>query len=216
VLAFDSHAFNLTDADTTLHARVNFYYTANLERKLVPVNVIDNLYIAAGQAPFTRQTHCANYTVPQGDSVTIMTFHTHRRGEHSWVNHPALGMIYENFDYNDPLYKRFDPWLDFDSPDPAARTLEYCATYSNGLSAQDVPDFDLVTRNSRMPEGSSCTPVACVSGKLTAPCSTDADCDTEPGSGDGFCDACAITSGITTENEMFVLMPWQAKPAATP
>jgi hypothetical protein len=216
VLAFDSHAFNLTDADTTLHARVNFYYTANLERKLVPVNVIDNLYIAAGQAPFTRQTHCANYTVPQGDSVTIMTFHTHRRGEHSWVNHPALGMIYENFDYNDPLYKRFDPWLDFDSPDPAERTLEYCATYSNGLSAEDVPDLDLVTRSSRMPEGSSCTPIACVSGKLTAPCSTDADCDTETGSGDGFCDACAITAGITTENEMFVLMPWQAKPAAAP
>jgi len=213
VLAFNSHAFNLTDEDTVLHARVNFYYTDNLARKLVPVNVIDNLRIAAGQLPFTRETHCAEYTVPAGDSITVMTFHTHRRGEHSRVIHPTLGMIYENFDYNDPLYKRFDPWLDFDSPDPADRTLEYCATYNNGLLPDGSPDLELVTRASRMPEGSSCTPVACVSGKVAKACSTNADCDSEPGAGDGFCDACPINGGITTEDEMFVLMPWIAKPA---
>lgn len=216
VLAFNSHAFNLSGEDTVLHARVNFYYTDKLDRKLIPVNVIDDLYVAAGQAPFTRETYCANYTVPQGDSVTVMTFHTHRRGEHSWVNHPTLGMIYENFDYNDPLYKRFEPWLDFDAPDPADRTLEYCATYNNGLTANDQPDVDLVTRNSRMPAGKTCTPVACVSGKVGAPCATDADCDSAAGASDGFCDACAITQGTTTEDEMFVLMPWQAKPAAAP
>jgi hypothetical protein len=214
VLSFNSHAFNLTDQSTTLHARVNFYYTKNLDRKLVPTNVTANNRIAAGQAPFTRQTYCAEYTVAQGDSITVMTFHTHRRGEHSWVNHPTMGMIYENFDYNDPLYKRFDPWLDFDSPDPADRTLEYCATYNNGLLPNDDPDVDLVRRASRMPEGAACTPEACVSGKVTAACSTHADCDSEPGAGDGSCDACPITGGVTTEDEMFVLMPWIAKPAA--
>lgn len=213
VLGFNSHAFNLTEQDTVLHARVNFYFTENLERKLVPVNVIDDLYIAAGQPPFTRKTYCGEYTVPRGDSITVMTFHTHRRGEHSWVNHPSLGMIYENFDYNDPLYKHFDPWLDFDSPDPAERTLEYCATYNNGLTLDDEPDIGLVTRASRMPEGRSCDPVACVAGKIAEPCAEDEDCDTAEGAGDGSCDACPITRGTSTEDEMFVLMPWQAKPA---
>ena len=208
VLAFNSHAFNLSEQDTVLHARVNFYFTADLTRKLVPVNVIKDLRIAAGQAPFTRETHCAKYTLSQGDSIALLTFHTHRRGEHSWVKHPKLGMIYENFDYNDPLYKRFDPWLDFDSPDPAERTLEYCATYNNGLTSNDEPDLELVTRASRMPEGSSCKPVACVAGDVAAACSTDADCGAT-----GSCDACPINGGISTEDEMFVLMPWVAKPA---
>jgi hypothetical protein len=124
VLAFNSHAFNLSDQDTVLHARVNFYYTDQLDRKLVPVNVTNNIRIAAGQAPFTRQTHCASYTVPQGNAITVLTFHTHRRGEHSWVNHPTLGMIYENFDYNDPLYKRFEPWLGWTSSRSSATSID--------------------------------------------------------------------------------------------
>ena len=186
VLGFNSHAFNLTEEDTVLNARVNFYFTDNLARKLLPVNVTDNRRIATGQAPFTRKTYCAKYTFNPGESIAVMTFHTHRRGEHSWVNHPSLGMIYENFDYEDPLYKRFDPWLDFDSPNAADRTLEYCATYNNGLWPDDQPDLDLVTRASRMPEGSSCKPVACVSGKVAEPCVSNADCDSVPGAGDGF------------------------------
>ncbi len=31
----------------------------------------------------------------------------------------------------------------------------------------------------------------------------DAACDSSPGAGDGFCDACQIMGGVTTENEMF-------------
>lgn len=30
----------------------------------------------------------------------------------------------------------------------------------------------------------------------------DAICDTSPGAGDGSCDGCSITGGVTTENEM--------------
>ena len=30
----------------------------------------------------------------------------------------------------------------------------------------------------------------------------DAVCDTTPGAGDGYCDACSIMGGVTTENEM--------------
>jgi hypothetical protein len=50
-----------------------------------------------------------------------------------------------------------------------------------------------------------CTPVACVAGKVTEPCTEDVDCDSSPGAGDGWCDACKITGGESTENEMFVL-----------
>jgi hypothetical protein len=42
-----------------------------------------------------------------------------------------------------------------------------------------------------------------------APCGgvgDDATCDSFTGAGDGFCDACAITAGLTTEDEMFILV----------
>jgi hypothetical protein len=54
--------------------------------------------------------------------------------------------------------------------------------------------------------------VACVAGKVMAACSTDHDCDSAPGANDGDCDACPIKAGPTTENEMFVMMPWYVLP----
>jgi hypothetical protein len=32
----------------------------------------------------------------------------------------------------------------------------------------------------------------------------DRSCDSPPGAGDGWCDACTLTGGVTTENEMFI------------
>src|SRR5439155_1766080 len=37
-----------------------------------------------------------------------------------------------------------------------------------------------------------------------AACSTNQDCDSAPGRNDGVCDACPITGGESTENEMFI------------
>ncbi len=34
----------------------------------------------------------------------------------------------------------------------------------------------------------------------------DAFCDSTPGAGDGLCDACPVHGGVTTEDEMFVLL----------
>ena len=31
-------------------------------------------------------------------------------------------------------------------------------------------------------------------------------CDSSPGKGDGICDACALTGGLTTDDEMFILI----------
>jgi hypothetical protein len=141
-----------------------------------------------------------------------MTGHTHRRGKHFWVTDSSGSQIYENFVYNDPVYKHYQPWLDFPSADAAQRTLKFCATFNNGLKADGSPDLELVTRASKMPVRTSCTPVACVAGKVGAACSANAECDSAQGAGDGLCDACPITQGTTTENEMFVLMPWLILP----
>jgi hypothetical protein len=54
--------------------------------------------------------------------------------------------------------------------------------------------------------------VACVAGKVAAACKSDTDCDSTAGAGDGDCDACPIKGGQTTENEMFVMMPWYVLP----
>jgi hypothetical protein len=62
------------------------------------------------------------------------------------------------------------------------------------------------------PPNADCEAVSCTAGKVGASCKANSDCDTAAGAGDGECDACAITSGVTTENEMFVLMPWYVLP----
>ncbi|MET0343102.1 MAG: hypothetical protein ABW252_18990 [Polyangiales bacterium] len=213
ILWFNSHAFNLTDEDTELEARVNYFYAKDRKREMRPVNVAENNWIADGQAPFTRKTYCKKHVVPLNHSLAMMTGHTHRRGEHFWVTDAAKKKIYESFDYNDAEYRHYTPWLEFTSPNNADRTLEYCATFNNGLTKDDKPDLNLVTRKSRMPSGTSCVPTACVAGKVTAACKTNAECDSAPGRGDGSCDACPIKGGQTTENEMFVMMPWYVLPA---
>jgi hypothetical protein len=126
------------------------------------------------------------------------------------VTDPNAELIYDNYSYSDPVIQHYDPPLAFDSPTRAERTVRYCATYNNGVGADGLPDVDLVTRASRVPMSAQqfigrCTPVACVAGKVAAPCSVDADCDSSPGASDGWCDACPITGGESTENEMFVL-----------
>ncbi|MDB4976692.1 MAG: hypothetical protein JWN48_5033 [Myxococcaceae bacterium] len=209
---FNSHAFNLTTEDTLLESRVNFFYATERKQEMRLMTDSSQVYIAAGTPPFTRKTFCAKSVVPQHYQIATLASHTHRRGEHFWVKDPSGQQIYESFDYSDPAYTRFSPWLLFDAPDEASRTLEYCATYNNGLTRDDKPDLGLVTRASRMPERTSCTPVACVAGKVTAACTTDRDCDSTAGSNDGDCDACPITAGPTTENEMFALMPWYVMP----
>jgi hypothetical protein len=90
------------------------------------------------------------------------------------------------------------------------RTLHYCSLYNNGVAADGSPDPTAVTRASQVPpQGFHCTPTACVAGKVGAPCAGSSDgpsCDSTPGANDGSCDACSITGGESTENEMFILI----------
>jgi hypothetical protein len=212
VLWFNSHAFNLTTEDTVLDARMNFFYAKERMRKMVPTNIVRN-EVPNGLAPFTTKTFCSTAVVPRDYRIAMLTGHTHRHGTRFWARDAMGQQIYESFVYNDPIYTHFDPWLEFDAPDEASRTIEFCAEFNNGVKKDGSPDVHMVTRKSRMPPpNATCTPVACTAGKVGDACTADRDCDSSAGAGDGECDACPITSGLTTENEMFVLMPWYVLP----
>jgi hypothetical protein len=213
VIYWNTHAFNLTAEDSVMHGRLNYLFADNQK---YPVNNVFNAsrIFAANAAPYTTQTVCSDHVLPQGARLFALTSHTHKRGKlfQAWA--PDGSQIFENHVYNDPVKQGFDPPLAFDSADPAERTIRYCALYNNGLDDDGSANVETVTRASRVPESArrtigGCKPVACVAGKVGAACAgsdDDASCDSSPGAGDGDCDACRITGGESTENEMFILI----------
>lgn len=213
ILLWNSHAFNLTDKDHPMNARLNYYFTD--DRQFVASGIFDASKIFAPNAePYTTQVICNDHLLPQYARLFSLSSHTHQRGKRFTVELPDGSLIYESFVYNDPLNAEFDPPLAFDSSNPADRTLRYCSLYNNGVAPDGSPDPDTVTRRSRIPYSAQssiglCKPVACASGKIGEPCDgvdDDATCDSSPGAGDGWCDACRITGGESTENEMFILI----------
>jgi len=214
VVYWNSHAFNLTSSPHRLNGRINFLFSKDSRFPVQPIFDVTNLF-KPNAPPFTTATTCGKHVLPQGTRLFGITSHTHRRGKRFWVTLPDGTRIFENLIYNDPNKQVFEPPLEFDSPDPAQRTLDYCAFFNNGVAEDGSPDPETVTRASRVPESAylagvgMCRPVACVSGRIGAACNgvgDDRTCDSAPGANDGFCDACAITPGESTENEMFILI----------
>jgi hypothetical protein len=213
ILFWNSHAFNLTDEDTTMHARLNYLFAKDQSYPVQGIFDISKIF-AAHTPPFQTSTVCNDYILPQGARLFSLSSHTHRHGKHFTVDAPDGTRVYESFIYNDPVTARYDPPLVFDSADATHRTLHYCSLYNNGVAADGSPDIVAVTRYSRLPASARnsiglCTPDACVAGKLGAKCNgagNDRACDSQPGAGDGWCDACPITGGESTENEMFILI----------
>ena len=138
------------------------------------------------------------------------------------ASQPALrdaqeSLLYTNFIYNDPLVLPFLPPKQMGGAQALdeERSITYCALYDNGFS-----DPATVKKQSTSPPpplgiplGGPCgTPSGCTEGKIAAACSGDtpeernASCDTAPGAGDGICDACVLIGGVTTEDEMFLLL----------
>ncbi len=213
VLYWSPHAFNLTSEDFLLNGRLNFTFTRDARFPLVPIFNVGTIFIADAE-PYTIETYCSKHLLARGTRLFGLTSHTHKRGKRFWVTGPDGTMLFENTIYSDPIKQAYDPPLEFDSPNPADRTLTYCATYNNGVAADGSPDPQTVTRASRVPLSArqtigACIPVACAAGKIGAACNgenDDASCDSSPGAGDGDCDACRITGGESTENEMFILI----------
>ncbi len=116
---------------------------------------------------------------------------------------PAESLLYTTLSYADPLVLQFQPSQLF-APRGAPgthRTLTFCALYDNGFT----DPRDVKRRSMNPTNGEPCRPTHCAEGAVGTPCSRDAQCDTSPGSGDGFCDACSAGFGVTTDDEMFVL-----------
>ncbi len=129
--------------------------------------------------------------------------------------------LYFSTEYSDPLQLNLDPPISHDSPDVEDRTYLYCSLYDNG-SGEDSPP---VKRQSTSPVppplifndilippefigdliGGPCpdTTVACLGGPNEGMLcgGSDAVC----GAG-GICDACPVHGGVTTGDEMFILL----------
>ncbi len=137
---------------------------------------------------------------------------------------PATAPDYRSFDYGDPLYQRFagDEIMSFDSPDVDARTFKYCSLWDNGESNPAE-----VRRESIKPDAETCdfidvfAPLANMAGLgvTTCGCVPEArSCFGGPSQGlacngddsvcgeGGVCDACPGGGGVTTEEEMFILL----------
>ncbi len=216
IVYWNSHAFNLTAKDHVMNARVNVYFAGPENQQIRARGIFDISQIfSPSTPPFEESTLCGDYLLPQNAHLFGLSSHTHQRGKHFTADLPDGTRLYESFVYNDPLNLVIDPPLVVDSPDPAERTIRFCSLYNNGRNPDGTPNIQEVTRYSRLPQSvfqpgvpGRCRPVACVNdGKIGAPCdgeNDDAACDTSPGAGDGWCDACAITGGESTENEMFL------------
>ena len=228
LIFWNSHAFNLTAADTQMNAWVNFRFATDRRYRLQGYGGGNNGFgifrlMEEGAAPYTEKVMCGQTTLPKGARLTGLNSHTHKHGKHFWYELPSGEHIYDSFVYNDPLQKYFDPPLAFDQDDPAERVLKFCSLYNNGVDGDGNPDPKGVTRASRIQYGITlggartplglCEPVRCVNpGAYDVDCDDgiagnqagdDAACDSSPGAGDGVCDACPIMGGVTTENEMF-------------
>ncbi len=137
---------------------------------------------------------------------------------------PQDALLYANYVYNDPVVLRFDPPIELDG-DAANydRTFTYCGHYDNGSTEPQT-----VKRRSTSPPagvifnafavGGPCAvnKTQCIGGaKQGQLCNgNDAACESSPGAGDGDCDACPVTGGFRTEDEMFILFGnfWVTEP----
>ena len=133
--------------------------------------------------------------------------------------------MYESRNYNDPLQLTFEPPVPLDAASGEDRTYLYCSVYDNGSGVGSPPVKRISTTPTpplifgiSLPLGGPCPDfppagdpeggAACLDGsKKGEKClGNDSFCDSAPDAGDGSCDACPIRGGVTTEDEMFILL----------
>jgi hypothetical protein len=216
IIYWNSHAFNLTTKDHVMHARVNVYFAGADHQDIRARGIFDiSKIFSPNAAPFEESTLCNDIVLPQNAHLFGLSSHTHKRGKHFTADLLDGTRLYESFVYNDPLNLDIDPPMVFASGDPAERTIHFCSLYNNGRNPDGTPNVEEVTRFSRLPQSvfqpgvpGRCRPVECVNeGMVGKPCNGENDgasCDSSPGAGDGWCDACPISGGESTENEMFL------------
>lgn len=213
VVIWNSHGFNLT-SKTAAIGQYNTFWYAHPEERVYPVRrIFDTRYIfAMNVPPYEKREYCASFTLPRYAHLADISSHVHKRGVfwRTWLPSNQVGCTpgactpnttdpdYISKAYNDPLNLEFDPPLTYDGANDDDRTIKYCSVFDNGA---DFPE--LVKRKSTLPEGSAgCQQLFCYGGdKKGQSCTMDSDC----GAG-GVCDACTVSGGVTTEDEMFIML----------
>ena len=214
VIIWNSHAFNLSNKATTIEQYNSFEFATPAESTYRNRGIFDakNIFVA-NVPPYERRTYCSTTTLPIGARLTELGSHAHKRGVfwQTWLppQDPTCSVNngcepnstppdYVSRVYNDPLTINYDPPLEYDGLMRKERTIKFCATYDNG---QEFPD--LLKRNSTS-VGTKCLGKAFCAGGPTPGLACGAD-DSICGDG-GSCDACPVVGGVTTEDEMFILL----------
>jgi hypothetical protein len=233
-MVWNSHAFNLTDQATTNEQYFNIYFAGENDRTYPAQAIFDsNDIFVQNVPPFEQREYCRTFTLPKGARLYQFSSHTHKRASLFRIWGPGITdrcgsedpikpedcppgpdgqQIFTTTDYSDPMQLTFDPPLEFTLDDESSRTFKFCALYDNGFT-----DPMHVKRRSLTPApplpiplGGPCRDnvVACLSGpKKGQLCGgNDRFCDTDAQTPDGVCDACPLTGGVTTEDEMFILL----------
>jgi len=177
--------------------------------------LIRGVSIVLGDAPVAD---CKRFDMDDDGQVTIADLVAAVDSTtESPLRDPQESLLYTNFIYNDPLVVDYDPpkAMGGKSSLKDERSLTYCALYDNGYS--DPTDVKKQSTSPPpplgIPLGGPCAvATGCTAGDVLAPCSGNSDaernasCDSTPGAGDGVCDACDLKGGVTTEDEMFLLL----------
>ena len=238
---WDSHAFNLTQQNTSVEQWMNLEF-ATADETIYPRHQIfdaDDLFGMGRIDAYSSKEVCTTFTIPRYGQLLTLSSHTHRFGKEFRVWYPPNAVCdtddpdcgpvdrepeYRSFDYEDPLYQRFigDDILSFDSENEEDRTFRYCALYDNG---ENNPME--VRRESMKPEAETCDFVdgivrfAQAAGIQLYACGCEPEertCFGGPNQGlacngddaacgaGGVCDACPAGGGVTTEEEMLLLL----------
>jgi cysteine-rich repeat protein len=229
LIIWNSHAFNLTTEDTEMEAWLNMTYTD--QRTWPAQGLFNSTYIFTQEVlPFEQEEYCATHTFPENAHLFQLTSHTHKRGirwryfsppqtpcgsggttaEGAIKTSPAClpgapgDMFYDSYDYSDPVTQNYDPPKVY-SGTTANRTIKFCGVFDNGLedpaTVKTQSGSPVPTNGNALPGGPCADEDTYCNGgpnKGQACFGNDANC---PGS---VCDACMLTGGVTTEDEMFI------------
>ena len=253
IMVFNSHAFNLTDYDTTMGQYLNLMLAGPNDQKYQSQQIFDadDIFIQ-DVPPYETREYCATFTIDDGAKLFWLSSHTHRHGVRwrTWAppnascnpgsacgNAPCdpgspgcactpppnrcappgpAGddrLMYYSAVYNDPRQLAIEPPLPFTGSADERRFL-FCSLFDNGSTPtspplkrqSSSPDTPFIFGGPCADEDKSCiSPDPAKHGQLCAS-QPDPDrfCDSAPGAFDGFCDACPVKGGFTTEDEMFI------------
>lgn len=188
----------------------------NLDESVTVDEIITGVNIALGQMAVST---CSEADSDRSYSVTVDEVLTSITAALEGVPppyelDPEVSLFYVSTIYNDPVVLRPEvPDVFRGTADE--RSVTFCGLYDNG----HVDPREVKRRSTSPPPpvgfpgiGGPCAePTHCAEGKVGEPCSgrgeaaRNRSCNSE-GKNDGLCDACPLRGGVTTEDEMFILL----------